>query len=189
MALHEKGRLGIILSIEDNMPAYRIMDMETKVLRRIPFAQVTHEGHYPMRDAEAWTEKSMTESFLDEEDDLVLPLSMMHISRPKVAAMPPQPSAPGAAEGIIPEPAVITTPTVTQPSRDAAASVETSMVLQPYDDHLAMESAQTITHQNNCFVRGRRWRSSRMMQMRQSPQSTCAQSNALINICQRLRAM
>lgn len=56
MALHEKGRLGIILGIEGNMPAYRVMDAETRTVRRIPFAQaVSHEGHYPLSDRSTWT--------------------------------------------------------------------------------------------------------------------------------------
>jgi len=40
LALHEKARLGAILCIEDGMAAYRVLDMETREARRIPFAQV-----------------------------------------------------------------------------------------------------------------------------------------------------
>ena len=46
LALHEKARLGAIIGIEDNMPAYRVLDMDSKGIHRIPFAQlVSHEGH------------------------------------------------------------------------------------------------------------------------------------------------
>ena len=67
MAVQAKGRLGAILGIEDNMPAYRVIELESRTMRSIPFAQiVSHEGHYPFRNYELWNseEKELPTSFI-----------------------------------------------------------------------------------------------------------------------------
>ena len=67
-AVGPKAKLGVIIGIEDNMPAYRVYDFEQRgVSRKIPFAQVVaHEGHYPFRDWSRWSEeeKLLPESFI-----------------------------------------------------------------------------------------------------------------------------
>ena len=51
LAVDAKGRLGIIFGIEDAMPAYRVLDVQMRKVRCIPFAQlISHEGHYPFRN-------------------------------------------------------------------------------------------------------------------------------------------
>jgi hypothetical protein len=71
-AMFPKARLGAIVGIEDNMPAYRVYDFEQGgVIRKIPFAQVvTHEGHFPFRDGAKWTaeEKELPISFIPSVD-------------------------------------------------------------------------------------------------------------------------
>ena len=58
LALEAKGRLGIILGIEDNMPAYRVYDLSKRRVARIPFAQlISHEGHFPFRDRSLWSDE------------------------------------------------------------------------------------------------------------------------------------
>ena len=63
-----KARLGVIIGIEDNMPAYRVYDFEHRgQALKIPFAQtITHEGHYPFRDFSKWSEeeKNLPECFI-----------------------------------------------------------------------------------------------------------------------------
>lgn len=57
-ALNEKARLGVILCMEDNMPAYKVMDMQSRRILKIPFAQITtHEGHYPFKNYSNWVEE------------------------------------------------------------------------------------------------------------------------------------
>ena len=66
-----KAKIGVIMGIEDNMPAYRVYDPEIKTIRKIPFVQtVTHEGHFPFRDNSLWSteEKEMPESFVPTLD-------------------------------------------------------------------------------------------------------------------------
>jgi len=48
-AMYPKANAGVLVGIEDNMPAYRIYDLTQQgIIRKIPFAQtVTHEGHFP----------------------------------------------------------------------------------------------------------------------------------------------
>ncbi len=71
-AMFPKAKLGVIVGIEDNMPAYRVYDFEQRgVIRKIPFAQVvTHEGHYPFKDWANWSEeeKDLPESFIPSLD-------------------------------------------------------------------------------------------------------------------------
>ena len=70
-AMGPKARHGVIIGIEDNMPAYRVYDLERREAKRIPFAQViSHEGHYPLRDYSKWTEeeKALPESFIPSFD-------------------------------------------------------------------------------------------------------------------------
>ena len=58
LAVEAKGQLGAIIGIEDNMPAYRVYEFESDKVRKIPFVQlVTHEGHYPFRDAKLWRDE------------------------------------------------------------------------------------------------------------------------------------
>ena len=72
MAVQAKGRLGVILSIEDNMPAYRVMELDgDRKVRSIPFAQlVSHEGHYPFKNIDLWTsgEKGLPGSFMPSRE-------------------------------------------------------------------------------------------------------------------------
>ena len=72
MAVQAKGKLGAILSIEDNMPAYRVMELgENRTVRSIPFAQlVSHEGHYPFRDYSLWSddEKGLPSTFIPSRE-------------------------------------------------------------------------------------------------------------------------
>jgi hypothetical protein len=67
-AVGPKAQLGVIVGIEDNMPAYRVFDFEQRgKMRKIPFAQVvSHEGHYPFKDWSRWTdeEKNLPQSFV-----------------------------------------------------------------------------------------------------------------------------
>jgi hypothetical protein len=67
-AVGPKAKLGAIIGIEDNMPAYRVLDFEERnKVKKIPFAQVvTHEGHYPFRNYARWTdeERELPESFI-----------------------------------------------------------------------------------------------------------------------------
>lgn len=73
LAVEAKGRLGIVIGIEDHMPAYRVLDIEYHKVRRIPFAQlITHEGHYPFRNYDLWTdeEKKLPASFTPTPDTL-----------------------------------------------------------------------------------------------------------------------
>ena len=67
-AVGPKAKPGVLLGIEDNMPAYRILDLEQRgAIKRIPFSQlVTHEGHFPFRDYVNWTEleRDLPESFM-----------------------------------------------------------------------------------------------------------------------------
>ena len=67
-AVGAKAKLGAIVGIEDNMPAYRVFDFEQRDKpKKIPFAQVvTHEGHFPFRSYAQWTveEKELPESFI-----------------------------------------------------------------------------------------------------------------------------
>ena len=71
-AMFPKARLGVIVGIEDNMPAYRVYDFEKRgTIRRIPFSQVvTHEGHFPFKDRSKWTEedKALPTSFIPSVD-------------------------------------------------------------------------------------------------------------------------
>ena len=68
LALEAKGRLGIILGIEDNMPAYRVYDLSKRRVARIPFAQlISHEGHFPFRDRSLWS----------DEDQAALPFMLL----------------------------------------------------------------------------------------------------------------
>ena len=55
-AIYPKANAGIIVGIEDNMPAYRVYDInQNGLIRKIPFAQtITHEGHYPFRKKSNW---------------------------------------------------------------------------------------------------------------------------------------
>ena len=53
------------------MPAYRVYDFDSGKVRRIPFVQlVTHEGHYPFRDAKMWRDedRELPVSFLPTEE-------------------------------------------------------------------------------------------------------------------------
>lgn len=67
-AVGPKAKLGVIMGIQDGMPAYRVLSFENREkLMKIPFAQVvSHEGHYPFRDYNQWTEeeKLLPESFI-----------------------------------------------------------------------------------------------------------------------------
>ena len=57
MAVQTKGELGIIMSVDEQMPAYRVWDVNGKKVRNIPMTQlVTHEGHYPFRAYNIWSE-------------------------------------------------------------------------------------------------------------------------------------
>ena len=57
MAVQAKGQLGVIMGIEDDMPAYRVWDLQARKIRHIPFTQIiTHEGHYPYRSYDLWDE-------------------------------------------------------------------------------------------------------------------------------------
>ncbi len=55
-AMFPKANAGVIVGIEDNMPAYRVYDLNQEgIIRKIPFSQtVTHEGHYPFRQKATW---------------------------------------------------------------------------------------------------------------------------------------
>ena len=68
LAMGPKARAGVIIGIEDNMPAYRVLEMNPRgKAHRIPFAQtVTHEGHFPFKDYTNWEEdeKRLPKSFL-----------------------------------------------------------------------------------------------------------------------------
>ena len=51
-AMHPKAFPGVILGIEHDMPAYRVLDLsdEKKGAMQVPFAQViTHEGVFPFK--------------------------------------------------------------------------------------------------------------------------------------------
>src|SRR6185437_11681573 len=67
-----KAKLGAIIGIEDNMPAYRVFDFDPRgKIHKIPFAQITtHEGHFPFRAWSRWTEeeKELPESFIPTVD-------------------------------------------------------------------------------------------------------------------------
>lgn len=47
MALHAKGKEDVVLNDEPNMPAYRVLGVETREIRRLVAGLVSHEGHYP----------------------------------------------------------------------------------------------------------------------------------------------
>ena len=52
LAMLPKAQAGVIIGVEDNMPAYRVLDLEKRSVRKIPFAQtITHEGCFPFRNA------------------------------------------------------------------------------------------------------------------------------------------
>ena len=66
-AIGPKGKLGVLVGIEDNMPAYRVLDLERGAIKKIPFSQlITHEGHYPFKSYAHWTEaeRELPESFI-----------------------------------------------------------------------------------------------------------------------------
>jgi hypothetical protein len=71
-AMFPKARLGAIVGIEDNMPAYRVYDFDQRgVILKIPFAQVvTHEGHFPFKSYPTWSyqEKELPGSFIPSMD-------------------------------------------------------------------------------------------------------------------------
>jgi len=49
-AMYPKANPGVLVGIEDIMPAYRVYDLQQGTIKKIPFAQViTHEGHFPFR--------------------------------------------------------------------------------------------------------------------------------------------
>ena len=90
MAFHEKGRLGVIMGIEGNMPAYRVMDRETRELHRIPFAQtVSHEGHFPLGDKADGSDEGPV-AYLDEDAIDLVPWRLFR-TRPTVSAPTPAP--------------------------------------------------------------------------------------------------
>jgi len=71
MAVQTKGRLGAIIGVEDNMPAYRVLEIPARAVRVIPFVQlVSHEGHYPFRDTKVWKdeEKALPISFMPSRE-------------------------------------------------------------------------------------------------------------------------
>lgn len=117
-ALLPKAKAGVIIGIEDGMPAYRVFDLEKRKMRRIPFAQaITHEGCYPFRDSKNLTpeEHSLPPSFLltpesfvekevvssddaelwgarDEDDDVYDSHSVGHLSTGGVSSSAPHSS-------------------------------------------------------------------------------------------------
>lgn len=122
MAFHEKGRLGVIMGIEGNMPAYRVMDLETRELHRIPFAQtVSHEGHFPLGDkADGSDEGPM--AYLDEDAIDLVPWRLFH-TRPTASAPTPAPkvtapipATPPSSAPTPPAPATIATPATPAPA-------------------------------------------------------------------------
>lgn len=140
MAVEAKGQLGILLGIEDNMAAYRVLDVELRKVRLIPFTQlITHEGHYPFRSYHIWTadERAMPASFTPTPETMesVLELGKYHMSDEEVAelyfmprssahpeeadargrAAPSATSAPTPTPVPTPTPAPAPTPTSTTP--------------------------------------------------------------------------
>jgi len=125
MALHEKGRLGVILGIEGNMPAYRIMDLETRDMKRIPFAQtVSHEGHYPLGDKYADVSADGQESYLDEDAVDLVPWNLFR-ARPATSSTPAAP----VPDMLVHTPATSTP--VVEPATPAPAPVSTMGHMAP----------------------------------------------------------
>ena len=71
MAMSPKAQEGVIVGIQDNMPAYRVLNLETRKVVKIPFAQtVTHEGFFPFRNDRNWNEdeKQLPHAFIPSFD-------------------------------------------------------------------------------------------------------------------------
>ena len=148
MALHEKGRLGIILGIEGNMPAYRVMDAETRTVRRIPFAQaVSHEGHYPLSDRSTWTaeEHELPESYVDADEVGIMPIRLFR--RPEPTA--PAPAASGMPKPSPPPIAAAPTAPVSAPTATSTpASTSVPATIAPLASSVPMTESTRVSLRN-----------------------------------------
>lgn len=51
-----KAMRGVMIGYEDGTDAYRVWDLQDKIVRRVSFAfTIAHEGYYPFRDKVNWT--------------------------------------------------------------------------------------------------------------------------------------